>query len=69
MPLQYAMLEYLPAEDTRLKEEAVSYFNLGGKLQLQSVGDMRLGEFQQKISKRLGMEPADWKSGSTPPGK
>ena len=39
MPLQYAMLEYLPAEDTRLKEEAVSYFNLGGKLQLQSVGD------------------------------
>ena len=67
MPVQYAMLEYLPAEDARLKKEAVSYVSLARKLQLRSVGDLLLEEYRQKIGKKLGMRTADWPPATLPP--
>ena len=54
MPVQYAMLEYLPADDPRLQAEAVAYVELAKKLQLRCVGDLLLAEYQAKLSKRLG---------------
>ena len=56
MPIQYAMLEYLPADDPRLKQEAVSYVKLARKLHLRSVGKVLLNEYQEKISKKLGID-------------
>ena len=60
MPVQYAMLEHLPADDPRLKEDAVSYVHLARTLQLRSVGDLRLNEYQANLSERLGMKDGDW---------
>mgnify|MGYP000750951336 CR=1 FL=1 len=67
IPLQYSLLQYLPAEDARLKKEAVSYVSLARKLQLRSVGDLRLEEYRQKIGKKLGMRTADWPPATLPP--
>ena len=67
MPVQYAMLQTLAADDPRLKHEAVSYVKLAGALQLRSVAGMSLDAYREKLSERLGMEAADWQSTSVTP--
>ncbi len=56
MVLQYSMLEYLPADDPRLKDEAVSFLNLLEELGMQSIQKLPLAEYREKISEKLGMK-------------
>jgi len=62
MELQYIMLEQLPADDSRLKEEATSLLRLAKKLEMRAIrgsGTFSLKEFRDKISKRLGVKIPD----------
>lgn len=56
MELQYVMLEHLPADDPRLKDEAISLLRLTKKLEMRAIRHMSRNEYRDKISKRLGVE-------------
>ncbi len=60
MPVQYAMLEYLPVADARLKKEAAAYVHSAGTFQLRSVGDLTLDKYKAPLSERRGRTESDW---------
>ncbi len=55
MVLQYAMLEHLPADDPRLKDEAVGLLRLARELEMPSIQGTPVAEYREKLSEKLGV--------------
>jgi len=58
MVLQYAMLEHLPANDPRLKDEAVGLLRLAKELEMRSIQDVPMDKYWKQIGEKLGMDIA-----------
>ncbi len=55
MVLQFAMLENLPADDPRLKDEAAGLLRLAKELEMPRIRNTPLNEYREKISQKLGV--------------
>jgi len=55
MVLQYAMLEHLPADDPRLKDEAAGLLRLAKELEMRSIQDISMDRYWDEVSNKLGM--------------
>ena len=55
MVLQYAMLEHLPADDPRLKDEAAGLLRLAKELEMRSIQQTPLDKYRDEISQKLGV--------------
>ncbi len=56
MALEHNMLEYLPADDPRLKSEAVSLHRIATELQMRTLGGMPADQYWDKIRNKLGLD-------------
>ena len=54
--LQVVMIEHLPADDPRLKEEAARLLRVAGKLEMPFIKDTTLHEYRDRISRKLGVD-------------
>ncbi len=55
MVLQFAMLENLPADDPRLKDEAAGLLRLAKELEMRSIQDVSMDRYWDEISNKLGV--------------
>jgi hypothetical protein len=54
MVVQYPMLEYLPTDDPRLKDEAISFLRQAENLQMRSIREVQLNKYREQLLKKLG---------------
>ena len=59
MELQYVMLDELPGDDPRLKEEIFSLLRLAKKLEINTIDHTPRSDYRARIGEKLGIEIPD----------
>ena len=59
MVLQYAMLEHLPGDDSRLPHELERLLQVAEELEMPAINRIPLAEYRDRISKKIGVEIPD----------